>query len=204
MHIFQIKQVSAEVSVQFVKVSLKLNDLLLNHEGAYVSVWIKCPWGPVFFWDKMWNGFSKSFYLTFQCSCLCLYPSGSATVPNGMATKMWGTAFMKTFCRSDFNMFEKWTLMPQSTCALLILEHSGQLIFAVAASSCFALSLYCYLLLNGMTVMSICAQALWVIPQSKNSCNVTFISFHWYWTKDDKTQFVKQKLIYSQWKDDSA
>lgn len=118
--------------------------------------------------------------------------------------KMWGTAFMKTFCRSDFNMFENGTLMPQSTCALFILEHSGQLIFAVAASYCFALSLYCYLLLNGMTVMSICAQALWVIPQSKNSCNVTFISFHWYWTKEDKTQFVKQKLIYSQWKDDSA
>lgn len=73
---------------------------------------------------------------------------------------MWGTAFMKTFCRSDFNMFEKGTLMPQSTCALFILEHSGQLIFAVAASYCFALSLNCYLLLNGMTVMSICAQAL--------------------------------------------
>lgn len=95
MHIFQIKQVSAEVSVQFVKVSPKLNDLLLNHEGACVSVWIKCPWGPVLFCfvggDKMWNGFSKFFVfflnLTFQCSCLCLYPLGSATVPNGMAQK---------------------------------------------------------------------------------------------------------------------
>lgn len=38
MHTFQKKQVSAEASVQFVKVSPKLNDLLLNCEGASVSV----------------------------------------------------------------------------------------------------------------------------------------------------------------------
>lgn len=203
MHIFQTKQVSAEASVQFVKVSPKLYRFVGKSWGGVCVGLNQMSLRPCFFGTKCRMG-SLSFLLNLSVQLSVFVSLGKCNQAKWDGPKMWGTAFMKTFCRSDFNMVEKWALMPQSTCALLILEHPGQLIFAVAASYCFALSLYCYLLLNGMTVTTICAQALWIIPQSKNICNVTFISFHGYWTKEDKTQFVKQKLIYSQWKDDSA
>lgn len=66
MRIFQIKQVSAEASVQFVKVLFNLSVQL----SVFVSLG-KCN-------RAKWDG-----------------------------PKMWGTAFMVTFCRTDFNMFGK-------------------------------------------------------------------------------------------------